>query len=195
MSPPGPRGTSQERGRQRRARLIEGVTHVLRTGGLQAVSARSVADAAEVPLAAVTYYFSSLEELIAETLAEMLRQWVEQVRGTTRLARAHPEKADLARWVTQAMLPPGGTGAIQAHYELLVACGRRAAFSAVLARGRADLDEALAELIVAALPGGTRPPSPQLVLAVLDGAVVSALSEGTPVDTTVQARLDELLRA
>ncbi|MET0401165.1 MAG: TetR family transcriptional regulator [Cystobacter sp.] len=195
MPSSGPRGTSQERGRRRKAQLIEGATHVLRTGGLQAVSARSVADAAGVPLAAVTYYFTSLEALLAETLAQMLQQWVEQIRRVTQRARSNPGEAALARWVTEAMLPAGGTSAIQAHYELLVACGRRTALSAVLAQGRANIDEALAELITAALPQGTRSLSPQLVLAVLDGAVVSALSEGAPVGDMARARLLELLGA
>jgi len=189
----GSRGTSQERGRQRRVRLVEGATSVLLEGGLQAVSARSVADAAGVPLAAVTYYFTSLDELIAEAMTGLLHRWVEQVRHTTRSVRASGEAADLARLVTKAMLPPGGDNAVQAHYELLLACGRRTVLSAALARGRGHLDEALAELIEAAMPRATSRPSPQLVLAVVDGAVVSALSEGAAVDTTARARLSELL--
>ncbi|ADO70878.1 TetR/AcrR family transcriptional regulator [Stigmatella aurantiaca] len=193
MPSPGSRGTHQERGRRRRAQLIQGVLHVLLEQGLEAVSARSVAIAAKVPLAAITYYFTSLDELIAEALTALLHRWVEQVRRTTRHVRTHPAQADLARWVTQAMLPPGGRASIQAHYELLLACGRRTALAAALARGRGHLDEALGELIAASMPSSPRRPSPPLVLALLDGAVVSALSEGAPVGATLRARLRELL--
>ncbi|MDC0714750.1 TetR family transcriptional regulator [Stigmatella sp. ncwal1] len=195
MAPPGARGTRQERGRRRRAQLIQGTIRVLLERGLDAVSARSVAEEAEVPLAAVTYYFSCLDELIAEALTELLHRWVEQVQRTTRRVRPPPALPDLARWVPQAMLPPGGRASIQAHYELLLACGRRTALAAALAGGRGHLDKALVELISAAMPQSPRRPSPQLVLAILDGAVVSALSEGAPVAPLIRMRLREFLES
>ena len=53
-------------GRQRRLQILEATLRIIRRGGLRAISHRAVAAEASVPLAATTYYFRDLEDLITE---------------------------------------------------------------------------------------------------------------------------------
>jgi DNA-binding transcriptional regulator YbjK len=54
-------------GRQRRLDILEATLRIMRRDGLRAVSHRTVAAEARVPLASTTYYFSDLEDLITES--------------------------------------------------------------------------------------------------------------------------------
>jgi DNA-binding transcriptional regulator YbjK len=63
----------QQRGTERRQALVEATLRIIEQEGLEGVTHRRVADAAGVPLAATTYYFSSKEDLMQaamETLIE-----------------------------------------------------------------------------------------------------------------------------
>ncbi len=70
-------------GRQRRADIIEATLRVMRREGLRALSHRVIAREAGVPLAATTYYFTDLEELVTEAF---LHWWAGQ--------QAHVEAVD-----------------------------------------------------------------------------------------------------
>ena len=61
---PGPTRASAQ---QRRLSILEASLRIMAREGLRAVSHRSVAAEAGVPLAATTYYFSDLEDLITES--------------------------------------------------------------------------------------------------------------------------------
>lgn len=50
--------------RQRRQRVIEGALEAIYVHGVEGLTHRRVAEAANVPLAATTYYFRSLEDLL-----------------------------------------------------------------------------------------------------------------------------------
>jgi DNA-binding transcriptional regulator YbjK len=66
----------QARGEERRQVLLEATLDIIEQEGLEGVTHRRVADAAGVPLAATTYYFSSKEDLMQaamETLIERER--------------------------------------------------------------------------------------------------------------------------
>jgi TetR/AcrR family transcriptional regulator, regulator of biofilm formation and stress response len=67
MRPP-----AQERGRRRRDALLDAAVELLTAGGFAAVSHRAVADRAELPLAATTYYFRSRDDLIAAAFELMV---------------------------------------------------------------------------------------------------------------------------
>ena len=60
--------------RHRRERILEGALEVIGTHGVESLTHRRVAEAAGVPLAATTYYFSSMEEL----LLAALNDWTER---------------------------------------------------------------------------------------------------------------------
>jgi DNA-binding transcriptional regulator YbjK len=60
--------TRQARGERRRRAILEAALRVISERGVHAVSHRTVAEAAGVPLAATTYYFKSLDELLEGAL-------------------------------------------------------------------------------------------------------------------------------
>ena len=55
-----------DRGQRRRLEILDAALRIMARDGLRAVSHRAVAAEAGVPLAATTYYFSDLEDLITE---------------------------------------------------------------------------------------------------------------------------------
>ncbi|MDL9936871.1 TetR family transcriptional regulator [Gordonia sp. ABSL1-1] len=61
------------KGARRRSRLIEAAGDLLLEGGFDAVRHRAVAERAGLPLASTTYYFASLDDLMAEAAAYVCR--------------------------------------------------------------------------------------------------------------------------
>ncbi|WP_279101952.1 TetR/AcrR family transcriptional regulator [Gordonia bronchialis] len=61
------------KGARRRSRLIEAAGALLLEGGFDAVRHRAVAERAQLPLASTTYYFASLDDLMAEAAAYLCR--------------------------------------------------------------------------------------------------------------------------
>lgn len=75
-APPGGRARlSQERSRVRRDQLVAAATALFAEGGTKAVTHRSVSETADVPLATVSYYFASIEQLVDVVFAETLTTW------------------------------------------------------------------------------------------------------------------------
>lgn len=64
-------------GRQRRQEILDAALRIMSREGLRAVSHRAVAAEAAVPLAATTYYFRDLEDLITEAFLH----WSKAQRG------------------------------------------------------------------------------------------------------------------
>ncbi|MEU4328512.1 TetR/AcrR family transcriptional regulator [Nonomuraea dietziae] len=60
---------TQPRGLRRRAALLAAAVDLLTEGGFAAVTHRAVAQRAQLPLAATTYYFTSRDHLLAEAFA------------------------------------------------------------------------------------------------------------------------------
>ena len=88
-----------------------------------------------------------------------------------------------AALVADAVLPPGDDADVRSHYEHLLGAGRDPALARAFAAGRAEVDEAVDQLV--ALVGA--PTSAAVTIALVDGAVVSALTEHRPVRATAQA--------
>jgi TetR/AcrR family transcriptional regulator, regulator of biofilm formation and stress response len=61
------RAVVRESGRQRRREIIEAALRVMQRDGLRAVTHRAVAREASVPLAATTYYFRDMQDLVTES--------------------------------------------------------------------------------------------------------------------------------
>jgi DNA-binding transcriptional regulator YbjK len=64
----------QQRGEERRQVLLDATLGVIEQEGLEGVTHRRVADAAGVPLAATTYYFSSKEDLMQAAMEELIER-------------------------------------------------------------------------------------------------------------------------
>lgn len=121
---------TETRGAERREALVAAAGDLLRTSGPGAVTHRSVAEAAAVPLAATTYYFASKEELLAEGLARaagaevaLLTEYAELLDAALEAGGDAVETiADLLSTALVSQLP-----AIATKFEVYAAAIRRPA--------------------------------------------------------------------
>ncbi|MEX2253507.1 MAG: TetR family transcriptional regulator [Thermoleophilaceae bacterium] len=118
-----------QKGEDRREAILRATLALIGERGLDAVTHRSVAEAAGVPLAATTYYFESKEELLEQALMLAAREEAERIeRLVSELAplQASPEQwADaLARTIAADLEQPGEQLAL---FELLLEAARRPA--------------------------------------------------------------------
>ena len=77
-----PKGAVTPKGERRRYALVNAAAELLREGGFEAVRHRAVARRAGLPLASTTYYFSSLDDLIASAVAHIGMLEVAQLRAS-----------------------------------------------------------------------------------------------------------------
>ncbi|MBA2514148.1 MAG: TetR family transcriptional regulator [Solirubrobacterales bacterium] len=73
--------TRQPRGEERRRRILRAALAVIGSGGIGAVTHRSVAEVAEVPLGSLTYYFRSKEDLLREALLLFVEEETARLRA------------------------------------------------------------------------------------------------------------------
>ena len=171
-----PTGTTPK-GEARREALVAAAAGLVAGHGPDAVSHRSVAAAAGLPLAATTYYFRDLADLLVAAVARVSAAEVAGAEAVVAAAgRGRRSARTTAGLVADVLL---GTGRhtdadLQAHYERLLAGGRHPAVRPVLQAAGARLHALVGEL----LAGGEHRAVPvAVVVAVVDGTVVSALVE------------------
>jgi DNA-binding transcriptional regulator YbjK len=184
---------STPKGERRRQALIESAARLLEEGGFEAVRHRAVADRAGLPLASTTYYFDSLDALVTAAVEHLTRAELAACR--TRLAQLSTgphDNEDLAELVLDALLGPesagGGIAAVLPRYERFVAAGRRPWLASLLRELRVELALLLTEALAQSpwLRGARLGECVfdrerlGLLIAVVDGAVVSALVEAAP---------------
>ncbi|UEA60322.1 TetR family transcriptional regulator [Gordonia otitidis] len=192
------------KGERRRSRLIAAAGELLLEGGFDAVRHRAVADRAQLPLASTTYYFGSLEDLMAEAAAFVSRADEQAVidRGDAVARRrrgGHATAETLADVFVGSATP---NDELAARYEMIALTPRYPRLYDVVAARHATL--AGVHLQVLEKSGrAARASHVENLIAIEDGAVLGALGRGSsPVDATCDAlvevvdvlapRLDEL---
>jgi len=175
-------GTSK--GERRRQALVDAAAELLVEGGFDAVRHRAVAERAGLPLASTTYYFGSLQELVRAAVERSSR--AELAAGRQRLDElaAAPEAADelVELWLDLllgARSRGGGLDAVLLRYEQLVGAGRRPYLAPLMRSMRPELDELLTESL-ARYDRAVDLDELRRLVALVDGAVVSALIEADP---------------
>ena len=175
-------GTSK--GERRRQALVDAAAELLVEGGFDAVRHRAVAERAGLPLASTTYYFGSLEELVRAAVERSSR--AELAAGRRRLdelASAPRAAAELVELVLDLLLGAesrgGGLDAVLLRYEQLVGAGRRPYLAPLMRSMRPELDELLTESL-ARYDRAVDLDELRRLVALVDGAVVSALIEADP---------------
>jgi len=175
---------STPKGERRRQALVEAAAALLVEGGFEALRHRAVAERAGLPLASTTYYFDSLDDLVAAAVAHHGR--TELVRGRALLVELPTEPRGVESVIElvldQLLGPSAGdrdAELVLLRYERLVATFRRpylrplmgtlgaelrGLLQQVFARSGADVDERRLEQLI----------------ALVDGAVVNALIEIDP---------------
>lgn len=165
------------KGEARRAALVAAAADLVATRGPDAVSHRAVAAAAGVPLAATTYYFHDLPDLLVAGVEQASAAEVAAAVAVVDAAgRGRRPVAETAALVVDVLVGPGRRtdAELQAHYERLLAGGRHPAVRPALQDAGARLHALVGELLTT---GQHREVPTAVVVAVVDGTVLSALVE------------------
>jgi DNA-binding transcriptional regulator YbjK len=163
------------KGERRRYALVRAAADLLCEGGFEAVTHRSVAERADLPLASTTYYFTSLEELIETAVdhlgAAEVAQLRDRVNALPRRRRGAEASADL---LVDLLAGEPNREQLISRYERYIACARHPAMRGVERRLLKQRVEAVSEAMVRS-GRRARPDMMTALLYSVDGAVVSAL--------------------
>jgi TetR/AcrR family transcriptional regulator, regulator of biofilm formation and stress response len=111
-----------ERGRRRRAELVEAALRVVERDGVAAVTHRSVAREAGVAATAGTYHFPTVDDLLIAVLTAGAERFAAEARERTAGCAA---VGDLAEWTAEQLREHRGR--TLAEYELYLLAARRPA--------------------------------------------------------------------
>lgn len=197
----------QARGQAKIDALVRACADIILQGGPTTVTHRSVthrsvthraiAQRAGVSLASTTYYFQSLDQIIEAAGVLLVADWVRNADDAVVRAQkivsetqGRVDSRTQAELLVRAVLPAGDDAVIRGHYEHLVGAGRSRSLAAGYAQARADFDGVIGQLLtVLSLATLT----PAMVVALVDGAAVAALSEGRPVRTHARTLLTPVI--
>src|ERR1700742_5090263 len=120
--------TREARGERRRQAILEAALQLIGERGVSATTHRAVAERAGVPVAATTYYFESLDELLDEALLLFVREEAERLTAlSARLEGRQLAPADIARLLVAELRTSQGEGvpAAVGQFELYLEAARR----------------------------------------------------------------------
>ncbi|MCT2585993.1 TetR/AcrR family transcriptional regulator [Actinophytocola gossypii] len=184
---------STPKGERRRQALVEAAAELLVERGFDALRHRAVAERADLPLASTTYYFDSLDDLVAAAVEHHGR--AELVRGAALLAElpTRPRGVDsvIDLVLDQLLGPPAGdrdAELVLLRYERLVATFRRPYLRPLMLALGEELRGLLLEVFTRSGMEVDRRRLEQLI-ALVDGAVVNALIGIDPDPRAVARRM------
>ncbi|GAB3218398.1 TetR/AcrR family transcriptional regulator [Mycolicibacterium hippocampi] len=185
------------KGERRRYALVSAAADLLCEGGFDAVRHRAVARRAGLPLASTTYYFSSLEDLIAKAVEHVgTRESVElreRVATLSRRRRGAESIADILVDLLVGDSPERVTEQLISRYERLIACARQPSLRDIQRRILAQRTNAVLEVVERSGRSVRAELLTALVCAV-DGAVVAALvGDGDGPRATARATLIDVI--
>ncbi|AKK29300.1 TetR/AcrR family transcriptional regulator [Mycobacterium sp. EPa45] len=114
------------RGAARRTEIIDAAIEVMARVGLAGLSMRLVANQAQIPLGALSYYFDDKSDLIAQSFAQLSDREIDRVVATAERLEPSMPAEQLADLVADMIIdgfssPPG---AIVTRYELVTEASR-----------------------------------------------------------------------
>ncbi|MBK9724116.1 MAG: TetR/AcrR family transcriptional regulator [Candidatus Lutibacillus vidarii] len=186
----GARRAKTPKGQDRRQQIVDAAAEMLRVGGPGVVSHRSVARQVGCSLSAMTYYFSGLEDLLEEAGRINIARWARRAEGVAEsleLGEKVSDRAAIVDHILAATLPVDEI--LLGHYQQLVAAGASDPVSRAYRTGRDRLNAALSRVLDSCQVDC----EPALVIGLVDGAAVSALSEGRDVRATATTLLEMML--
>jgi DNA-binding transcriptional regulator YbjK len=192
------------RGAARREALLEAVLRIVAEVGPDAVTHRRVAEAAGLPLASTTYWFTSKEhlltaalELAAERDTARLLEYTSGLAGWVTGAEAPGDEDPLDAAVAAIVDPCGDTtqanrGSLIATFALLLEAARRPALQRIAQRWTETYIITLGRLLERA--GSAHPrQDAELLLGAADGLLIEGLATGR--DEDLRPRLRRLAAA
>ena len=167
------------KGERRRYALVKAAAELLCEGGFDAVRHRAVARRAGLPLASTTYYFSSLDDLIAKAVEYIGTREAEQLRAgvaaLSRRRRGAESTADILVDLLVGESPEARiTEQLISRYERYIACARQPGLRDIQRRVLQLRTDAVVEVV----ERSGRSVRAELVTALVcavDGAVVASL--------------------
>jgi DNA-binding transcriptional regulator YbjK len=187
------------KGERRRYALVSAAAELLCEGGFDAVRHRAVAQRAGLPLASTTYYFSSLDDLIAKAVEHVGEQEAAQLRvrlgGLSRRRRGVESTADV---LVDLLLGDCPTLQLSdwliSRYERYVVCARQPALREIQRRIRQQRADAVIEAVERSGRSVRSDRLTALVCAV-DGAVVAALvdDDGSTAKASARSTLVDVI--
>ena len=141
-------------------------------------------------MSATTYYFDGLEDLLHQAGLVNIGMWAsraEQVADRVEAFKGVPSLSQRVRFILQATLPAHGS--YFGHYLQLISASQASPVKQAYRQGRQRLNVALRRV----LRQLDSPLEPEMVIAVVDGAAVTALSEGWNVKSTAAGLLTDLI--
>ncbi|ACV08196.1 transcriptional regulator, TetR family [Jonesia denitrificans DSM 20603] len=183
----------QTRGTARRDTIIDAARSLITQHGPSYLTHRRVADTAGVPLAATTYYFTSLVDLLAAAGERMWSSWTTHTVTCVTQALMNPPHTpdEYSAVIVDAILPPGDDTALRGHYEHLISQGRNHASTPTLDAYRATHRQAVDTLITAL----GLPLTADTVIACVEGAALRSLGNHDTPRETARHQLTLLLDA
>ena len=167
------------KGERRRYALISAAAELLREGGFEAVRHRAVAQRAGLPLASTTYYFSSLDDLIASAVEHIGMLEVAQLRariaGLSRRRRTAETTADIL--VTLLVGEDDGPQVAEqliSRYERYIVCSRQPELREIQRRILHQRSDAVTEAVERS-GRISRIEMAYALVCIIDGAVMAAL--------------------
>jgi DNA-binding transcriptional regulator YbjK len=168
------------KGERRRYALVRAAAELLCEGGFEAVRHRAVASRAGLPLASTTYYFSSLDDLIAAAVEYIGMVEAAKMRGRidglSRRRRGSESTADVLVDLLVDDDPRGDQ--LISRYERYIACARQPGLRDIQRRILQQRTDAVGEAVERSGRCARAEMLAALVCAI-DGAVVSALVDDT----------------
>jgi DNA-binding transcriptional regulator YbjK len=114
------------RGAQRRVEIIDAAIEVMARSGLAGLSMRLVANQAQIPLGALTYYFQDKSDLVAQAFQQLSDREIERVVQTAERLQPTMTAEQLADLVADMIIDGFSSprGAIVTRYELVTEASR-----------------------------------------------------------------------
>jgi DNA-binding transcriptional regulator YbjK len=167
------------KGVRRRYALVSAAADLLCEGGFDAVRHRAVARRAGLPLASTTYYFSSLDDLIAKAVEHVGTREAEQLHSRVAALSRRKRGAESTADVLVDLLVGEGPGTRDAEqlisrYERYIACARQPSLRDVQRQIMKQRTDAVVEVVERSGRCVKSELMTALVCAV-DGAVVASL--------------------
>ncbi|MEU5399284.1 TetR family transcriptional regulator [Streptomyces sp. NPDC005963] len=156
---------------ERRQRIIDAAIRIVGESGITALSHRTVAAAADVPLGSTTYHFASLDELLVAALRQINEGFVAALRAID--PRPAPDLAHTLARITGEWLA-ADRSRVELEYELYLAALRRPALRPVAAEWTHG--------VVDHFSRGTDRATARALVALMDGICLQVLLSDVPYD-------------
>lgn len=171
---------SRADGAARRARIVAATVEILGTDGRAAVSHRRVARRAGVPPAATTYYFASLDDLLAAAMHRAAERDAAQIAAAVGDGAAGgAPAARVAGAIAGRCIGPARVDAL-AVLELHLDAARRPALRDRVSAWLAEVTDAIAPLLGGDAAAPRAAPRRRAAIASLDGLLLHSLLADPP---------------